>query len=379
MPVSSRTGIQTPMGSPLFSPLAKVPIKYGCCEVVQAGKHQTEDGGNWLSRFMYHGWDANTSNAEIHGAEFLRLPENSILIMRPILPHYVITPVDSAAIGFHFLNARCMDRAVAAELHTTFAGAVSTNIEHSAANWLLVRVFIFEIDSILSARKGEHVWDLEDPDQLFQFAILLAYCVVAPALDLSAYKHRQKHASNKYILPMFLDRFQEYVHVCKQVGIFERCSGKPAMQLGLQNMFEDAIIQMAGACVRYRESMERLDPVTHQKMNETEFTVEALTDQLANTLQTFEHLRNGGHITDKILDKDSPLRNKYTDEVKNKHNTFELFLNWDRADMPFTVVGPDSPAGLQNTSDDDDEEELEHPPESPLTELEAEEEEEEGV
>ncbi|KAJ7055306.1 hypothetical protein C8F01DRAFT_1160089 [Mycena amicta] len=293
----------------------------------------TGNQGNWLSRLMYEGWNRNQSNAHMQGTEFLWLPDDCFLIMRPAIPHYVLTPSDSVMTGMQFLHVQCMDRAVAVEIHTTFAGKISTNVEHSPARWLFVRVFIYQIDHILKNKRNEHVFDLAQSDQLFQFILLMAYCIVAPALEVSAYKDLQKYGRSTCILPIYKERFQEYVHVCRRVGAFEKIYEEDGL---LHGHLEDAIIQMACACVRYRDNLDELDPDTDVDMDKAKFTTAALTEQMANTLQTFAHLRDGGAVTDDIRKQECGLKRRFMKEVEDENKKFELFLDWDRSNMPIT-------------------------------------------
>ncbi|KAJ7053744.1 hypothetical protein C8F01DRAFT_1089433 [Mycena amicta] len=277
---------------------------------------------------MYDGWNGNQSNAHMQGAEFLWLPDDCFLIMRPAIPHYVLTPSDSVMTGMQFLNVQCMDRAVAVEIHTTFAGKISTNVEHSPARWLFVRVFIYQIDHILKNKRNEHVFDLAQSDQLFQFILLMAYCIVAPALEVSAYKDCQKYGRSMCILPIYKERFQEYVHVCRRVGEFEKIYEEDGVLRGH--------LEMACACVRYRDNLDELDPDTDVDMDKAKFTTAALTEQMANTLQTFAHLRDGGAVTDDIRKQECDLKRRFMKEVEDENKKFELFLDWDRSKLPIT-------------------------------------------
>ncbi|KAJ7072722.1 hypothetical protein C8F01DRAFT_1076620 [Mycena amicta] len=299
------------------------------------------DDGLWCSRHLYaqQTWrESSAEGAQTHEAEFLLLRNDTILIMRPLLLHAVYTHHDSAMTGKHGHNRHCIARSVAAEIHTVMAGEISTNIDHS------------EVDSLLVGRQDEHIFDLTDADDAFQFFFVLAYCVLWPALNKSEYANLQRIKLYHGVLPMYIGRFQEYAYLCKRIGIFQQhveaedaCEFPPDGFPNLQAAMEHAIIQMACCCLRYRRNIAQLDPLAHDRLTDMGFTEEALMTQIEVSLAFFEHLRDGGQMWDDIRGNNpSAFVAKFLKAAKDETKTFDVFLDWDISDMPldFNEIAP---------------------------------------
>ncbi|KAJ7055651.1 hypothetical protein C8F01DRAFT_1258535 [Mycena amicta] len=251
--------------------------------------------GAYYSRHMYEGWNGGTSNTNLYASEVLWLHHKMMLIMRPMTAHRVVGLGDTGTGGLHGHELQTIDRSIAAEIHGVFASEISTNTDHSDARWLFTRILILQLNSMLRGEQSHHVLVLTDGIQLEKFVLLVTFNVVLPSLQKSAYCNIQQGGRYKGALPIQLDRYEELEYAWKRIGIFVEhidTSGVFCCETGAFKTFrqaiDDAILQMALCCYKYRQNT---NPVAAAALNKVQFTVATFKTQLVKVLSAFDHVR----------------------------------------------------------------------------------------
>lgn len=98
-----------------------------------------------------------------------------------------------------------MDKAIQATLHNVIANYASTNVDHKVPRWLLVRIFIYQAQTIIAGHATEgHVPDITTVPGIIDLLYLQSFAVLAAAFDTPSYE-----AIRNNRLPIQLERFEE--------------------------------------------------------------------------------------------------------------------------------------------------------------------------
>ncbi|KAF7313210.1 CFIA complex component [Mycena kentingensis (nom. inval.)] len=147
------------------------------------------------SRLMFRHWSGGQADTQFSSYEPIALDSSMILIMRPMICHQVVTVTDSVASGVGTVSKACLPRAIQADIHHFMAGSVAYNVDHRP-NSNLLRILVMQLETYLyrpSEEWSSHILKLDDPHDLKAFVLLIAHCVLMPALDLDAYTTIEKH------------------------------------------------------------------------------------------------------------------------------------------------------------------------------------------
>lgn len=125
--------------------------------------------------------------------------------MPPTTFHWVLSTEPTITVGLQFIPAACMDKAVELTLHNVVANYVSTNVEHAAARWLLVRVYIYQAESLMAGHATDgHVPELTAQTGIIDLLYLQSFVVLCAAFDTPSYG-----ALHNGLLPISSERFEE--------------------------------------------------------------------------------------------------------------------------------------------------------------------------
>nr|GAT46489.1 predicted protein [Mycena chlorophos] len=284
--------------------------------------------GAWYSRRMTEKPEGGDEENPYFEYEGILLHKGMILIQRPCLWHRVIGMANCVILGGHGHSIFAIDRSIAGELHTVFAGDFTTNTDHAPARWLYIRILELQIDNITHNEPDEHTLDLKSSEDLEKFG---AYDIDVP----------EAHEGS---LPIPLEQFLEFAHLWSRIGEFEdwvAASAKFVCKTGVFSTFrdalDDAIVQMACCCVRYMQNPPDIeDDVSEDEVDSSGFTADTLTDCLVRTMAAFDYTRRGGMLAAFVF-KDrqsrSGLAKRFADAVESDEE-FPFFLDWTRADRP---------------------------------------------
>ncbi|KAJ7435102.1 hypothetical protein B0H11DRAFT_1937916 [Mycena galericulata] len=169
----------------------KVVMSYGRNRNVP--REDLEEGvlaGNFASWHAFNVWEPRGAMEEFLRWEFFVLRPGVALdsYMPSIQIHWVLSLSECIAWGHHFHCVSTMGRSVQSTLHDAITNSVTMNTSHATARWLMIWIFIFEVEHILKHRTILHIPDVRNKEELWDVVCLLSFVVLYPALDAVSYK-----------------------------------------------------------------------------------------------------------------------------------------------------------------------------------------------